>query len=359
MHNVLSKLASNDQIFRLIVLYGLTAYVLLLVFQSLKPILAPFVVGFIIAYIFNKPVTLLTNKGISRAIVSALLVITLVVTMVFTTVIVLPIIETELLDIVARLPQVAQDSVKAFEPLVKKLSVYFPDIQESQIKGQLSHYMGDMLKWTLQGVVGIISNGIILANVLSLAVLTPIITFYFLKDWPNLVSIVSNWINNYWQNIIYKIDDALSAYAHGQIIVCITLMFLYTLLLGIIGLEHAFIVGIITGFFSFIPYLGAMIGMITSFCISIGHFHKPSQYALLVGVFIVIAMIEGQFLTPRLIGKKVGLHPIWIIFALLVGLVSFGFIGVIMALPVATIISVIVRSIASNDRRLEFSPVNN
>lgn len=348
MHNVLSKLADNDRIFRLIILYGLTAYALLFVFQILKPILAPFIASFIIAYIFNKPVAKLEKKGIPRAAVSGFLILALIVTMVFVTVIILPLIQNELLNIVETLPQVAQHAVKKLEPIVQKLSVYFPDIQENQIKSQLSHYMGDMLKWTLQGIVGLVSNGIVLANVLSLAVLTPIITFYFLKDWPHLMSVLSKWVNNYWKIIIAKIDSALSAYAHGQLIVCIILMFLYALSLSIIGLENAIIIGILTGFFSFIPYLGAIIGIIVSLCVSIGQFNSSYQYAMLFTVFIVIAIIEGQFLTPKLIGEKIGLHPIWIIFSLLVGAVSFGFVGVVFALPVATIASVVIRSISSN-----------
>jgi predicted PurR-regulated permease PerM len=186
-----------------------------------------------------------------------------------------------------------------------------------------------------------------LANLLSLVILTPVITFYLLKDWPRMIAKIDSLLPLKWafqiRQHIVTVDHTLSSYAKGQTIICLILMVLYATGLWAVGLKQGVIVGILTGFMSFIPYIGMLIGYMTSLGISFAGFTDWSSIGFITMVFVIISLIEGNVLIPRFIGQKVGLHPVWIIFALLAAGTWFGFIGILLALPITATLGVIMR----------------
>lgn len=326
----------------------LTAIIIALL-VSLDKILFPFFLGLVGAYAFNYFVTAMECRGISRGIGSAIIILGVLFSLGVLLVVFLPLVQRELFILASKMPTVIENWVNTMRPLLEKSSNEFGTPLPSDIKAQVTSHMGEIINWSIKLLTNILNNGLALANTLSLTILTPIIMFYLLKDWPKLVaSIEQNIPHKYQQDVLFyaqKVNLTLSAYVRGQALVCFILMILYSLSLWAIGVQHGFFLGIITGLMSFIPYIGMLTGLLATLAISLANFESWGQILMILLTFVTIGTIEGNLLAPRLIGEKVGLHPVWIIFSLLASATWFGFLGVLVALPLAAIIGVIVREV--------------
>jgi len=191
-----------------------------------------------------------------------------------------------------------------------------------------------------------------LFNVISLLLITPVVAFYMLRDWDAFVKKVDDLLPKRYKHSIEKqakeIDCILSSFIRGQLSVCVLLGLFYAVGLYIVGLDLGILVGFLAGIISFIPYVGSIFGFVVSVAIAFAQFDSLMPIAQVVGVFMVGQFIEGNFLTPNLVGESVGLHPVWIMFALLAGGVLLGFLGLMIAVPVAAIIGVLVRHAIEN-----------
>jgi predicted PurR-regulated permease PerM len=268
----------------------------------------------------------------------------LILILLFTLVILfaLPAIQTELIIFAKNVPSYVNTLSERANPILERLAQYMSPQDIGQIKGQLSTYMGSFLLWFLNAVIGVLTGGVIIANIVSVIVLTPVVTFYLLKDWPEVIHFLGQFVSSNKTRILFqKIDGNLRAYGRGQGIACLILVALYSLLLTLIGLDKSILIGAITGMLSAVPYLGAMIGLVISLIISIIQSDTWIQPLSVIAVFAFVAAIEGNFLTPFFIGDRIGLHPVVIIFALLSGATLFGIAGVLLALPVSAILAAI------------------
>ena len=184
-----------------------------------------------------------------------------------------------------------------------------------------------------------------LLNVLSLLFITPIVTFYILKDWDKMMAKVQSWLPTKHAPVILeqcqKIDRTLSGYIRGQTNVCLLLGVFYAIGLTMAGLEFGLFVGLATGILSFIPYVGMMFGVAVGLAIAFFQFGDLYHMAIIFGIFMVGQALEGSVISPYLVGEKVGLHPVWIIFGLLSGGAIFGFVGILIAVPVTAAIGVL------------------
>jgi predicted PurR-regulated permease PerM len=195
---------------------------------------------------------------------------------------------------------------------------------------------------------GLLLTGLSLLNLISMIFITPIVAIYMLNDWDRMVARVNQLLPDEQAKTVRflarEIDDTLGGFARGQSLVCLALGTIYALGLWVIGLEGAVIVGLLAGLVSFVPYVGAAFGMILAGGLGLGQFGFDWwPFVQMAMVFGFGQFIEGNFLTPRLVGDRVKLHPVWIIFALLAMGALFGFLGLLLAVPIAAIIGVLVR----------------
>jgi predicted PurR-regulated permease PerM len=186
-------------------------------------------------------------------------------------------------------------------------------------------------------------------NLLSLIFITPVVAFYLLKDWDRIITKIDHLLPREFAPVvrqqIAEVDSTLAGFIRGQTNVCLFLATFYAIGLSLTGLKFGIIIGIITGFFAILPYVGIAFGLTLG--ISVAFFQFTDHYSVLyvLFVFMIGQFIEGNFITPRLVGEKVGLHPVWIIFGMLAGATLFGFVGILIAVPITAVIGVFVRFI--------------
>lgn len=328
-----------------IIIIGISIFGILI--RSLSAILLPFIIGFIGAYILNHLVSSLEKWKISRGIGSALTILSLLTFLVLLVLIAFPYLQQQIFYFVQAIPGLAEETFTAFLPALEKASVELGTPAPDELKGQIASHLGAVLPWTISFLSNLATNSMAIANLLSLVVLSPIVTFYILKDWPHLIASIDSWLPHRYVDTIranaLEMDRTLCSYARGQSLVCVILMILYGTALWGIGLPQGGFVGVLTGILSFIPYVGMLIGLLTSLGIAFAHFTGWGFIGEIFLVFTVIGLIEGNVLTPKFVGGRIGLHPVWIIFSLLAGGTWFGFIGVLLAIPISAIIGVLVR----------------
>ncbi|MBX9977274.1 MAG: AI-2E family transporter [Alphaproteobacteria bacterium] len=328
------------------IILGLSASFALLV-SSLSSIFLPFLAGCIGAYALNPFVSNIEKRGLNRGLATAVVMLLFITLISIFFMILIPYMHQELFAISSNLPGLSEKLIKLSSPLLERLSHDFGFPTEAQLKTQISSHIGNIAQVIISFLLNILGSGLVLANIISLLILTPVVMFYFLKDWNLFLAQITKLIPRFYvtkiERYTSKIHTTLGEYAKGQMAVCLTLIVLYIILLTLIKLPDAFFIGFITGFLAFIPYLGALVGLILSLIVGFLHFEGWWQIFAILIVFGVVSVCEGYYLTPRLVGEKVGLHPVWIIFSLLAAATWFGFMGVIIALPVAAIIGTIVR----------------
>ncbi len=315
--------------------------------SSLSAILLPFLLGAIGAYGLSGLVDRLEHLNISRGISSALIILAVIFALILLMMVFIPFLQNQLFSLASQVPSLVEEWYMDLKPLLEKSAKELGTPDPSEIKAQVTSHIGDIMTLSIRLFTNIFTNSMVLANMLSLLLLTPVIMFYLLKDWPNLINSIDRHIPLSHQAMIRHhaktMDTMLSAYAKGQGLVCLILMVLYSCSLWAVGLEQGVFIGVITGFMSFIPYVGTISGLLTSIAVTLANALGWGMLIKVIIIFIIIGVIEGNFLSPRFIGERIGLHPVWIIFSLLAGASWFGFLGVLVALPSAAILGVLVR----------------
>lgn len=200
----------------------------------------------------------------------------------------------------------------------------------------------------VKGIVGVISSsGVTLLAWIGNLVLIPVVTFYMLRDWDIMVARVHELIPRRYEAVVSQLarasDEVLGAFLRGQLMVMMALGGIYSVGLSIVGLELAVLIGMLAGVVSFVPYLGFIVGIVVAGVAAIMQFQELLPLLYVVIVFGIGQMIEGMLLTPLLVGEKIGLHPVAVIFAVLAGGQLFGFVGILLALPVAAVVMVVLR----------------
>jgi predicted PurR-regulated permease PerM len=314
----------------------------------LRHILLPFVVGAALAYLLDPLANLLIRRGINR-LVAALLIIALFV-IVFAGILVLiaPVLVDQLAAFVGKLPGYLEKlQALVADPnnswLLKTMGGTSGAAQGSLgvLMNKLVGYLTDMLStlWT---------KGEALLSLLSLFVITPVVTFYLLVDWNRVVSSLDSLIPLPQRQTVYElvaeINKALSGYVRGQLLVCVVLGIYYAVGLTLAGLNFGLLIGVVSGFLTFIPYVGSLTALVVSSAVAVAQFYPDWTHILVVvGVILVGQFLEGNVLSPKLVGGSVGLHPVWLIFALLAFGYLFGFVGLLLAVPLAAAIGVLTR----------------
>ncbi|MBQ75456.1 MAG: AI-2E family transporter [Gammaproteobacteria bacterium] len=314
----------------------------------LQPILMPFLVGIALAYLGDPIVDRLETFGLSRVI--GVLIVFVVFLMVFvgSLLIVVPVLIRETGALIRDIPAFVAWLQQTTSPYLVELFGVDPfDLNLDSLKKRITSDWQET-----GGIVGrilskVTASGVALLATIANIALTPVVAFYMLRDWDHVMLRIREMIPrdlvDRVVSLMTECDEVLSAFLRGQMLIMILLGCIYAMGLTLIGLKLAFLIGMVAGLASIVPYLGFFVGIIAASLAALFQF-QDAIHLLYVGVIFGLGqMIEGMVLTPWLVGDRIGLHPVAVIFAVLAGGQLFGFVGVLLALPVAAVIMVFVR----------------
>lgn len=332
---------------RQIVFWVAALAVFILMLWLLAEILLPFIAGLFIAYLLTPLTDRLERAGVNR-LVAALTIITLVVLVIILVILMfVPLLGSQLSSFISNIPEYV-NKLRAVvsdpsRPWVQKLvgAGMNADVGISELVTQGAG-------WLTAGLKSLWSGGSALVSLFSLVVITPVVAFYLIYDWHKMIRTVDGWIpvqqRDTVRGLAREVDGAIAGFVRGQSLVCLILGSFYAVALTLAGLNFGLLIGLISGLITFIPYVGSMTGLILSLGVAVAQFWPDYIWIVLIlGIFMFGQFIEGNVLSPKLVGDSVGLHPVWLIFALLAFGYLFGFVGLLIAVPLAATIGVLVR----------------
>jgi predicted PurR-regulated permease PerM len=313
----------------------------------LRSILLPFVAGMAVAYFLDPSVDRLQRAGLSRTLSTVVVTIVFALVLIAALLLLVPLLQEQILQLIDRLPRYIEALRSALQPLIREIQERVPAESLGGAQDALSGQAGRVLAWIGTAIGGVVTGGLALVNILSLIFITPVVAFYLLRDWDRMVERVDAWLPREHAPVIREqatlIDRTLAGWVRGQATVCLLLAAFYGIALSIIGLDFGLAIGILSGLLSFVPFVGTITGFVVGLAVAFAQYSDWGPIAIVLAVFVAGQVIEGNFLTPKLVGDRVGLHPVWVIFALLAGGALFGFVGVLLALPAAAVIGVLAR----------------
>lgn len=323
-----------------------TITVLLLVL--LRDMLLPFVAGMAIAYFLDPSADWLERRGLKRWIAALLIVLLFFMLAILVVVLLVPLVQDQFAKFIAHLPEYIAWFNTRLVPYLQDWAQHFGIDLTADSKAALNSNSEQVMKLIGGLLTGLLGGGQAVFNLLSLLVITPVVGFYLLRDWDEMVGRINDYLPLDHAETIREqareIDKVLAGFVRGQMLVCLFLAAFYGLGLTLLGLQFGLFIGVTAGMISFIPYVGTTLGFVVGIGVAIAQFwSEPIWIAAVAGVFIAGQMIEGNFLHPVLIGDRVGLHPVWIMFALLAGGSLFGFVGILISVPLFAVIGVLAR----------------
>lgn len=313
----------------------------------LRSVLMPFVAGILLAYLLDPMVDRLEKLKMSR-LWATLLVCFLVVLIVLPALgLFLGMLENQLALLLQATPKYLAIIMEKIRPMLQNLTEKIPDLKGGNVEEMVRGNIGNGLKIVGRVLNALLTNGFALINLISLILITPVVTFYMLRDWDIFVKkfegLLPKKSKKSVMDTLSEINVIIAGFIRGQLSVCLILGLFYSIGLKLVGLELGLLVGFIAGIISFIPYVGSITGFVLGCVLAFAQYGDTEHVMYVIGVFLAGQFLEGNFLTPKLVGESVGLHPVWVMFALLAGGVLLGFLGLMLAVPLAAIIGVLVR----------------
>lgn len=314
----------------------------------LAPILTPFVIAAVLSYIGDPLVDWLEVKKLPRTAAVSIVFFVLTLIAIIFLLILIPLVEKQIVVLISKVPEYAQWIQTKILPIVNE------KLGDAKVNLDLNS-LQDSLKSNWQSAGGIVAqvmgsitrSGLALFTGIANLTLVFIVSFYLLRDWDHLIENIRQLLPRNKEKLVSSLakqsDEVLGAFFRGQLLVVLALTLVYSVGLSIVGLELAILIGLLAGVVSFVPYLGFIIGVVVAGIAAIMQFNDASYLLYVFIVFGVGQALEGMVLTPILVGDKIGLHPVAVIFAILAGGQLFGFFGILCALPVAAILAVIIR----------------
>lgn len=314
----------------------------------LRSVLMPFVAGILVAYLLDPMVDRLQKFKMSRTCATLVVCVLTVLVVLPLLGLLLGMIENQVSLLLKITPKYLGLIMEKINPLLAKLIERFPELKDANLEEIVKANIGNALKIAGKVLKGVISNSFAILNIVSLLLVMPVVAFYMLRDWDSFVKKTEGLLPKKSKKGIIdsfkEIDKIIAGFIRGQLSVCLILGVMYSIGLKLVGLELGLLVGFIAGIISFIPYVGSITGFVVGCVLAFAQYGDFSHVVYVIIVFMVGQFIEGNFLTPKLVGESVGLHPVWVMFALLAGGVLLGFLGLMLAVPIAAIIGVLVRN---------------
>lgn len=333
------------------------AAVFLLILWLLNDILLPFVVGMVVAYFLDPIVARLQRFGLSRTMATTAVTVVAVLLAVGITMAILPPLFGQVEALIAKAPEYVVKASLRIQPLIEPLRerLGMAPLSVHDLQAQAAQWAGKGLAVAGGVASQVAEGGVAIINLLGLLFITPVVTFYMLRDWEKVLAAIDGALPLDHADTIRKLaresNAAIAGYVRGQALVCLCLGSIYAIGLSLAGLQFGLAIGLIAGAISFIPFVGTFVGAVMAIGMALVQF--PPEWIGVVkvaAVFLLGQTLEGNVLSPKLVGDRVGLHPVWIMFALLAGGSLFGFVGVLIAVPTAAVIGVIVRHLIGRYR---------
>lgn len=323
--------------------WGIVAFVIAVLLLFLGDVLLPFILGSAIAYFLDPVADKLETMGLSRVMATLVITVIALLTFVIMALLVIPTLVAQAINLFEIAPDLTRRMGAFFTERFPSLLEPGSTLQNSidSLGTIIKERGGELLNTALSSAAGIL-------NVLMLFVIVPVVAVYMLLDWDRMVSNVDSLLPRDHAPVIRRlaadIDRTLASFIRGMGTVCLVLGTYYAISLMLVGLQFGLVVGFIAGLVTFIPYLGALIGGALALGLALFQFWGDwLSVGIVAGIFVIGQMIEGNFLTPKLVGSSVGLHPVWLILALSVFGTAFGFVGMLVAVPVAASLGVVAR----------------
>jgi predicted PurR-regulated permease PerM len=322
-------------------------------------ILLPFVAGLVLAYFLDPVADRLERLGLSRLLATIVILVLFIVTFALLLVILVPILASQMSDFIARLPSYV---ARLQELVANRDSQWLKDfigVDASVIRNSLDSLLQQGAGFLTTLLQSIWSSGKTLIDVIALFVVTPVVAFYMLLDWDRMVAKIDDLVPREHVQTVRAIardmNNAIAGFVRGQGTVCLVLGMIYAAGLTITGLNFGLLIGLFAGLISFIPYVGSLVGLLLALGVALVQFWPDYMSVVYVAVaFGFGQFIEGNILQPKLVGSSVGLHPVWLMFALFAFGTLMGFTGMLIAVPTAAAVGVLVRFVIS---RYQQSPL--
>jgi predicted PurR-regulated permease PerM len=326
----------------------LTVVVIAAALWLLHGILLPFVAGTALAYLLDPIANRLERLGLNRLAAALLIVGIFVLALLIMAILIVPLIAAQFAAFIDKLPgYVTQLQSLVTDPnrpwLRKIVGESFADATKST--GEL---VRQSMGWLATFLRSLWSGGQAVISFFSLAVVTPVVAFYLICDWKRIIATLDEWIPRPQLAVVRalarEIDTAIAGFVRGQTGVCLILGSYYAVALTVAGLNFGLLIGLISGLLSFIPYVGSLTGLLLGAGVAVVQFAPDyASIIVVVAIFLIGQFVEGYILAPKLVGEKVGLHPVWLMFALFAFGYLFGFVGLLVAVPLAAAVGVLTR----------------
>jgi predicted PurR-regulated permease PerM len=310
----------------------------------LSPILLPFVLGMAIAYVLDPLANQLSKRGIGRALAALIILGGFVVALALLVLLIAPVLARQSSAFIDNAPGYAL-----------RLQTFVSDPSHPWIKRIIGDNLtgaGDLMNQTVSYLTGFLASvwtkGQALLSIFSLLIITPVVAFYLICDWDRMVAAIDRLVPVPQRETVRRlgreIDATIAAYVRGQSGLCLILGSYYATGLAFAGLSFGLLIGVVSGLISFIPYVGSLTALVLSLCVAVAQFAPDwTRIAIVAGIVLFGQFLEGNVLAPKLVGESVGLHPVWLMFALFAFGYLFGFVGLLLAVPLAAGAGVLIR----------------
>jgi predicted PurR-regulated permease PerM len=323
----------------------LTFLVLAAVLWLLHDILLPFVAGIALAYVLAPLADRVERLGVNRTVAALIVVSVLVVALIALMLLLVPLLLQQGASLISHIP--------GYFKRIKELIVdpNFPWLNwlgSAETGKTASDLVGQVATWLLSFSYSLWTGGKALVSFASVLIVMPVVTFYLIRDWHAMIEMVDSWVPVRQRETVRQlgreIDAAIGGFLRGQFGVCLVLGCYYAIGLMLVGLDFALLIGLIAGVITFVPYIGSMTGLMIAVSVAIAQFWPDwKRITLVVAIFLVGQFIEGNIVSPKFVGERVGLHPVWLIFAMFAFGYLFGFVGLLIAVPLGAAIAVLLR----------------
>jgi len=323
----------------------------------------PFAAGLALGYLLDPVVCKLERLGLNRLGAALLILVVFVSVFVVILIVVAPILSSQLVAFAQRLPGYAMRlqalAVGESNALLAKYGGGWlsalglsEQLSSAQIQKSIGDFVAQGAQWFVNAARSLVSGGAAVFDFLSLLIITPVVAFYILVDWERMIAEIDSWLpiehRETLRAIAREINQALAGFIRGQSLVCLFLGLWYGIGLTLVGLDFGLLIGFIAGLLSFIPYVGSLMALLLSVIVALVQ-GWPSMKLLGLALTVVVSgqFLEGYVVSPKLVGESIGLHPVWLMFALLAFGQLFGFVGLVIAVPTAAAAGVVARHLVS------------